>query len=186
MNDINVPDRQHAHQGCTESARGAPKHPTKPWELDIDVYLTSVGPPAQFSIDTCLPFEFKDGDSHAWIHFHSSDRTAGFKLNFRLYDNTGAVPPYVFPNPPGNPKQGGDPNKWALWSSEGEGCPPEAAQWDQFTAQSVADQGTTLVVSNLNTYKTDFGYTLRVTNDNGKTFVNLDPGGTNYNGSSRF
>lgn len=183
MNDANVRGERDGGRGRSEHLRG-PNGPGKPWEIDIDVYLESVGPPAKFYVDTCLPVEFRSNDEHAWIKFYSSDRSDGFKLNFRLYDNTGAADPYVFPNPPGHPNQRSDASKWALWSSEGAGCPPVADQWEEFTAESVGDQGTTLVVRNLNTYETDFGYTLRVTNDGGKTFVNLDPGGTNYNGNS--
>lgn len=183
MSDIDVKDRRHeGSEEAMQHSKVLAKGPSKPWEIDIDVYLDSVDP-LDFSIDTCLPQS--EDDSQSCIEFNNAGRN-GFTLNFRLYDNTGANPSYVFPDPPGNPNQGGDPQTWALWSSQGEGCPPPgyADQWDQFTAVKVKDKGTTLEVTNLNQYQSDFGYTLRVTNDGGASFVNLDPGGTNNNGNS--
>jgi hypothetical protein len=178
MNDISVKDRS---ENEIHEERGRPKpqgtKPTKPWETDIDVYLTSVGPPAQFQISTCLPL-----DQSGNIVFYNNGRP-GFMLHFRLYDqtNNGAGSGYVFPSPPAPPNQ---PMNWAMWSSAGSGCPvPGCGQWSEFTTVNVKDQGTTLVVQNTNTSQTVFGYTLRVTNDNGSTFVDLDPGGNNQNGS---
>lgn len=184
MDDVRVKDRDRASKPEQQPKRKLQtRGPTNPWEIEVDVYLKSAGPPADFCIDTCLPAEFHGNDPHPWIVFSNHGRD-GFKLNFRLYDNTGASSAYVFPDPPGNPTKGGDPQKWALWSADSQTCPPPPGQWDQFTAVEVKDKGTTLVVRNLNQVQTDFVYTLRVTNDGGQTFVNLDPGGTNNNGSS--
>ena len=151
-----------------------PQRPSRPWEVDVDVYLKSVGPPAQFDILCCLPV-----DQNGNIVFYNNGRP-GFTVNFRLYDDTNSG--YVFPNPPAPPNK---IMKWAMWSTQGQGCPPQGSgQWPEFTSVNVKDQGQTLVVRNTNTTQTNFGYTLRVTNDGGATFVDLDPGGTNENGNS--
>jgi hypothetical protein len=180
MHDVDIKERR----GITAAAK---HHPDNPWTVDVDVYLYSVGPPAEFTVDTCLPVELDCDDPHGRIVFRNNGRD-GFNLVFRLFDNTngGEGSGYVFPDPPG-PKHVSDHNKWALWSKEGEGCPPAgyADQWSEFTSTSVTDQGQTLIVRNKNSTRTLFGYTLRVTNDDGQTFVNLDPGGNNMNGNSR-
>jgi hypothetical protein len=173
MNDIDLKDRNK-----TTAEHGAPElqgqRPTKPWDVEVDVYLTSVGPPATFSIATCLPV-----DPNGNIVFSNNGRP-GFTINFRLYDGTGGG--YVFPNPPAPPNK---EMQWAMWSTQGQGCPPQGSgQWSEFTSQNVKDQGETLVVRNTNSSQTQFGYTLRVTNDGGQTFVDLDPGGSNQNGST--
>lgn len=179
MNDINVEDRSHteAHQkGEHQTFQG--QMPTKPWEAEVDVYLTSAGPPAVFEIETCLPVDAEDN-----IVFNNNGRP-GFNINFRFYDNTngGNGSGYVFPNPPTPPNK---EMQWAMWSSAGQGCPtPGCGQWSEFTSVSVKDQGKTLVVRNTNSSPTFFGYTLRVTNDGGANFVDLDPGGSNQNGST--
>jgi hypothetical protein len=174
MNDVDLKSRP--MKGATE-LRG--QAPGKPWEAEVDVYLTSVGPPVAFTIETCLPT-----DASGNIIFKNNGRP-GFNINFHLYDNTndGQGSGYVFPNPPAPPNKTG---AWAMWSSAGQGCPPQGCgQWSEFTCTATKDQGKTLVVRNTNTSQTTFGYTLRVTNDNGATFVDLDPGGVNQNGSSR-
>lgn len=173
MNDIHFKDRTAA------KSKGKPmvKGPQKPWEIDIDVYLYSVGPPADFEIKTFLPRDAKGNPN-----FYDQGRD-GFVISFRLYDNTngGAGSGYVFPNPPAPPNK---KDQWALWSQKGPGCPPkDCGQWSEFTSQSVKDQGQTLVVVNENKTVTEFGYTLRVTNGDGK-YHDLDPGGYNQNGNA--
>jgi hypothetical protein len=173
-----------------ECRAAAKHHPTRQWAVDVDVYLYSVGPGdhADFEVVSCLPVDKEAPDPHGRIVFQNNGRP-GFTVNFRLFDNTnkGEGSGYVFPNPPG-PKHVSDPEKWAMWSRIGEGCPPAdyADQWEEFASTDVIDEGTTLVVRNLNQTRTLFGYTLRVTNNDGASFVNLDPGGHNMNGSSRF
>ena len=175
MNDINAK----AHVKGKQALKG----PQKAWEVDIDVYLKSVGPPpeykADFEMKACLPVDAANKN----ITFYNQGRP-GFVINFRLYDNTngGAGSGYEFPNPPSVP---GKESAWAMWSRQGKGCPPQNhGQWSEFTSQSVKDQGQTLVVVNQNQTVTEFGYTLRVTNDGGKCFVDLDPGGNNQNGNN--
>lgn len=99
----------------------------------------------------------------------------GFVIDYHLVN-----PPngYVFPDNP-------IPNHLAeaLWSAVGsDGCPSVAGQWPSFTARNVKDNGLTLVVRNLNDCIAQFGYVLRVTNDNGASYLPLDPGGFNQNG----
>jgi hypothetical protein len=170
-----------SHQGAEEARRSEARSRElgPPWEIDVYVDLTSARNPPEFSIDTCLPLKSHKGDKHPWIIFNNAGRN-GFTLYFRLSDQTGANNSYVFPDPPGRPGDNIDPLKWALWSQQGQTCPTSAGQWPQFTALRVEDDGSTLVVQNLNEYQADFYYTLRVTND-GEHFVNLDPGGTNNN-----
>lgn len=179
MSEVTTKDRSHseAHHKDEDTAL-LRQVPGKPWEAEVDVYLTSVGPPAAFQIQTCLPV-----DPNGNIVFYNNGRP-GFSINFHLYDNTnnGAGSGYVFPNPPSPPSK---LMQWAMWSSAGQGCPPVGSgQWSEFTSVVVKDQGKTLVVRNTNSTQTLFGYTLRVTNDGGTTFVDLDPGGSNQNGNA--
>jgi hypothetical protein len=175
MDDINVRDGGKGECKPTQAIKG----PQKPWEIDVDVYLKSVGPPADFQMKACLPIDKTNKN----LYFYNEGRP-GFIINFHLYDNTnnGAGSGYVFPNPPAPPNK---ESEWALWSRQGPGCPPkDHGQWAEFTSQNVKDQGQTLVVVNKNETVTEFGYTLRVTNDDGQKFVDLDPGGYNQNGNN--
>jgi len=139
------------------------------WTVDVDVYLENENNPPDFTVETCLPTTGND------IAFHNRGRN-GFKVAFHLHDLTGNG--YCFPGPP----QGEDK---ALASTIGEGCPPKNSteQWEEFKAIKVKDSRMTLVVRNLNQSVTKFGYTLRVTKDDGATFLELDPGGDNQNGN---
>lgn len=99
----------------------------------------------------------------------------GFDIEYRLKS-----PPsgYLFPdnNIPNHLSQ-------ALWSAVGTNdCPKTAGQWDQFKAKKVKPGGLTLEVRNKNECIADFGYVLRVTNDDGENYLELDPGGRNQNG----
>ena len=179
MADIDTKDRK---QSAGDEKSMAPKtqehKPNKPWEIDVDVYLKSVSP-LDFELRTCLPID----PANKNISFSNNGRP-GFTISFHLYDNTngGSGSGYVFPNPPAPPHKEAE---WALWSKQGQGCPPkDHGEWDQFTSTNVKDHGLTLVVANKNDSVTEFGYTLRVTNDNGASFVDLDPGGNNQNGAS--
>lgn len=179
MAGIDIKDRKRAKPDEKRAMfKTLMKKPDKPWEVDIDVYLESVGPPAKFKIKTCLPVDPADEN----ITYFFNKGRPGFTVSFHLYDNTnnGAGSGYVFPNPPKPPHK---ESEWALWSRQGPGCPPkDYGQWDGFTSINVKDHGLTLVVTNKNDSVTEFGYTLRVTD--GANFVDLDPGGNNQNGAS--
>jgi hypothetical protein len=75
----------------------------------------------------------------------------------------------------------------AIWSRIGDGCPDGSwAKNEVFKPVRVVEpDGTTLVVDFRNdSYIGDFRYTLRVTKDDGRTYLELDPGGTGTNGNS--
>ncbi len=173
MDDIDLKDRNETDAVRAELvtdllARG----PDKEWLIQVDVYLEdAASDPAKFRLESCLPM-----DLQGVITFHNRGRP-GFEILFNLIDETNSG--YCFP-----PNRKRDD---ALWSRQGPGCPPKdyGQQWDQFEVVRVVEPDrTTLVVHNKNDFVTEFGYTLRVTNDGGVTFVDLDPGGLNQD--SRF
>jgi hypothetical protein len=103
------------------------------------------------------------------LTFHNYDHP-GYVITFRLKEpNFG----YAFP----------DDLDEALFSVDRPICPDTRGQWAQFKAKAVSDGGKSLVVRNHNKDKVRFGYTLRVTDDKGASFWNLDPIGSNENGS---
>lgn len=176
MSDVTVKDHDAADDVQAESLRGQ-HHPTKPWQAEIDVTLTSAGPPAEFQIQTCLPV-----DENGNIIFGNNGRP-GFNLTFRLYDNTNnnQGSGYAFPQ--------GVSEADAVWSVLGQsGCPSEGA-WEVFPKESISveDEGATLVVSNPNpgpTPQGNFRYTLNVVKAGTTSYVAIDPGGTNNNGGT--
>ena len=150
--------------GKTEAQR-------QPWQVDVDVYLYDSGATPPFKIESYLQADKKNDN----LQFHNRGRH-GFLINFHLHDETGKN--YQFPKPADKAE--------ALWSSMGPGCPPpNCGQWKEFTAERIIQNRSVLVVRNLNETVTEFGYTLRVTNDDGATYRDLDPGGDNWNGSFR-
>lgn len=172
MDDISIKDRPETEQKNERdmSARAA-LPPRGPWLVDVDVYLDDVTDPQKprFHLETYLPM-----DPNGVITFHNRGRD-GFEIRFNLIDNTGQG--YLFPPPP--------KKDHALWSRQGRGCPPDNydRQWHEFEVVRVIEPALeTLVVRNRNETVTEFGYTLRVTNNNGATYIPLDPGGNNQNG----
>ena len=140
-----------------------------PWDVDVDVYLYSEDDDPPFRLDSYL-----QGTPGSDLIFHNR-RRPGFVVKFHLHDETGQG--YLFP------KEKDEED--ALWSRMGDGCPPDnyGKQWDEFKVQKIINGRQTLVVRNLNKTKTHFGYTLRVTKDDGATYRDLDPGGDNQNGN---
>lgn len=140
-----------------------------PWDVDVDVYLYAADHDPPFRLDSYLQSK-PDGD----LVFNNR-RRPGFIVNFHLHDETGEG--YLFPKTSDEDE--------ALWSRMGEGCPPDhyGQQWEEFKVQRIINSRQTLVVRNLNQTPTKFGYTLRVTKDDGKTYRDLDPGGDNQNGN---
>ena len=175
MDDITVGDRQETHPEKKHNMSKAGAVESRPsWLVEVDVYLEDAdSDPPQFRLETCLPMDPEDPDKV--ITFHNRGRP-GFDIKFNLIDETGQG--YSFP-PQGKRDE-------ALWSRQGPGCPPDNhnQQWDQFTSVRVIEPDQmTLVVHNKNETITEFGYTLRVTKDNGVNYIDLDPGGNNQNGS---
>jgi hypothetical protein len=140
-----------------------------PWDVDVDVYLYAEDHNPPFRLDSYLQPN-PGGDL-----VFSNRRRPGFVVKFHLHDMTGEG--YLFPETKDEEE--------ALWSRAGAGCPPTnyGKQWDEFFVQRITDSRQTLVVRNLNKTPTKFGYTLRVTKDDGKTYRDLDPGGDNQNGN---
>lgn len=73
----------------------------------------------------------------------------------------------------------------AIWSELGAGACPTKGVWDVFAPRKILNGDLTLKARNPNVLPElgPFGYTLRVTKDGGKTYLALDPGGVNQNGS---
>lgn len=144
--------------------------PKQPWSVDVDIYLTKGCPDPQFEIKTSLPIDPATGN----IIFHNN-RRPGFIIRFNLHDETGTNPPFVFPPQP--------QVQAACWSETGAAC-PQAPVWQVFDPRRVLNHGKTLEVYNQNPSPAlgAFKYTLRVTNDGGATYCDLDPGGDDLNG----
>ena len=139
---------------------------TKNVTVTVHLDLSSTPP---FTLETSLP---KTKKGH--LKFQNGKKD-GFLIDFELDD-----PDNVY-------TWGTDPAR-ALWSTSQAVCPTAAGQWDQFTTQGtdgITNGGMTLQVLNRNETVQDFGYTLRVTRDNGANYVNLDPIGSNQNSNSR-
>ena len=140
----------------------------QPWDVEVDVYLKKACPNPKWEIQTALPVE--NGN----IIFKNNHRP-GFYINFNLYDETGSNPPYTFPPQP--------KVKEACWSKVGSAC-PTASIWEVFEPLTVTPDGMILRVYNDNPAPGlgSFKYTLRVTNDGGGSYCDIDPGGGDDNG----
>jgi hypothetical protein len=185
MNEIDIKEMdrpQTEERNVTRKERGqhvnGPKHP---WQVEIDVYLNSVGPgpdDVDFEVDTCLPTEPDlDDPKHPRVDFKNEGRDDGFTISFRLFDNTngGLGSNYRFPL---NASDG-------VWSQVGHSC-PTTATYGVFPEDSldVKDKGLTLVACNPNPPpgQGHFKYTLNVSTTGNPPYVRLDPGGNNMNG----
>jgi len=119
-------------------------------------------PPFRFE-STDLPI---GPDNHIYFKFGKKD---GFRVHFTLDD-----PTYTFL----------DKKEDALYAHNQAACPPGPCSLDGFKALRFDNGKQTLIVHNKNDATTDFGFTLRVTNDGGKTHLDLDPIGSNQNSNS--
>lgn len=139
-----------------------------PWQVDVDVHVYDEKADPPFRIESYL-----QTSAGGKLQFHNRGRH-GFIVNFHLHDETGRG--YKFPMPNELAK--------ALRSQPGTSCPPKTCgQWQEFTADRIIQNRSVLVVRNLNETKTEFWYALCVTDDDGKTYRDLDPGGDNWNGN---
>ena len=157
----------------SESATGRPPPPPppQPWDVEVDIYLTKACPDPVFDIKTSLPIDSSSGN----IIFENN-RRPGFNIKFNLHDETGSG--YVFPPQP--------QVRQACWSQIGTSC-PQSPMWQVLDPRRVTNQGRTLEVYNENPRPPvgplgPFKYTLRVTNDGGATYCDLDPGGDDMDG----
>ena len=168
MDDVTTREPSLSHtetHGSSQSQSGS----GTPWDVEVDVYLETVGPPATYRIESYLQPQ-GNGD----LVFENHGRP-GFNVRFCLHDETGGG--YKFDGPP-NLQQ-------AIWSQLGTTCPTSGV-WDVFDPKQVKDQGMTLVAYNRNPSPAQgiFQYALNVTNDNGASYVSIDPGGNNMNGGT--
>lgn len=138
--------------------------PGDPWMPIVDVILH---PDTQ-------TFEFKSSDIDIGPKnsiIFQNDAQPGFVVTFRLQ---GPPNEYRFPE---NLAE-------ALWVTEDADCPTEKNNGGgPMIAKAVNNNGLDLVVRNKNKDKETFSFAPRVSNDGGRTFWNLDPVGSNENGS---
>ena len=135
--------------------------PLKTKDVNVTVHLDLNHEP-DFYFETSLPMK-----NHDNLVFSRGNQD-GFKISFTLDDPDHL---YTF----------GKDKDEALYSTAQAVCPTEKGQWDEFKALNIENGDLTLVVHNKNKSTTDFGYTLRITKDAGKTYKDLDPIGTNQN-----
>ena len=141
---------------------------TNPWEVQINVTLTSEDP-VRFTLDSNdLPG--KNGN----FTFNNNGRP-GFNITFAFKDETGQS--YKWPDNAHKDE--------AVWSALGNVC-PDSPTFEPLHAIGVDPTQMKLRVNNRNPKPAQgqFMYTLRVTKDGGETYLAMDPGGVNQNGSS--
>jgi hypothetical protein len=162
MSDVLVKDRP--REANSPDGQGS-----KPWDVDVDVYLYSCSP-----LDFCIDSYLQSNSGNEDLYFYNRNHP-GFNVRFHLHDETGQN--YRFPDPP----RRGD----ALWSKIGTDC-PTVATYDIFSQHSISvtDQGATVVAYNPNSEPAQFQYTLNVSTTGGPPYCAIDPGGNNMNGNS--
>ena len=148
--------------------------PELPWHIEVDVYLERAGNNPLFRLHSTMP----TNPANEYLIFQNNNRP-GFIINFNLIDETNSG--FLFPQT--------SKKKAAVWSRVGNQCPINGDEvWDVFEPLRVINERTTLVVRNDNPSPAlgQFKYTLRVTNDDGKSYTELDPGGDDQNGPRTF
>jgi hypothetical protein len=140
-------------------------------DVYVDVTLNSETP-GDFTIEPFPPGSLPKGPKGELVFENKGH--PGFFVHFRLQDRTGLG--YFFPRP--------NDRKEAVWSQRVEDACPESAVWDVFDPRNISGDRLTLIVHNPNVAPVlgQFGYTLRVTKNNGQDYLPLDPGGDNRNG----
>lgn len=140
-------------------------------DVHVDVVLESDNP-VRFRIEPSPPNSLPTGANGELIF--SNDHHPGFHIHFNLRDISCLG--YLFPTT--------SDKKEAVWSQLGNGACPKSEMWEVFKPLHVSPHQLTLTVDNPNGSPAQgpFGYTLRVTKDNGASYLDLDPGGLNQNG----
>lgn len=139
-----------------------------PRDAHIDVVLESEHPTLKFHLESeDIPI---GPESH--VHF-SNCYHPGFHVFFHIKDPHGLG--YRFP--PNSDKRD------AIWSVVGDGACPHSEAWEIFEPLNVSSDRLTLKTKNPNSAEQKFGFTLNVTKTGGPPYEELDPGGTNHNGS---
>jgi hypothetical protein len=141
-------------------------------DVHVDVILESDNP-VKFSVEPSPPGSLPMGPNGELIF--ANDHHPGFHIHFHLQDPHCLG--YRFPK--------NSDKKEAIWSQLGSGACPSVGKWEVFQPLTVGASRMILTVDNPNPKPAQgpFGYTLRVTKDNGATYLALDPGGVNQNGS---
>ena len=133
-------------------------------EVTVDLYIDPKANPP-FTMKSTL---LKDGK----LTF-KNDHHPGFVIDFNIVDDAGG---YRFP----------DSAKDALAAAElatgKPTCPKQGAEWAEFEPLEVDNGNRTLRVMNHNNHPADFGFTMFVTKDGKKPYLELDPIGDNRNG----
>jgi hypothetical protein len=148
---------------------------SSPWQKSVAVTLESVDP-LQYTI---VPTGSDPLPTQNGLLVFDNNNHNGFNINFTFTDKTNGG--YLWP--PNNLKG------QAVWSKVGTAIAcPASPDTDVFHAVSVNKTCTVLKVNNPNPSPAQgaFQYTLCVTNDGGATYLPLDPGGINNNGSTRY
>ena len=150
---------------------------SNPWQKTVSVTLTAVDPVAktgEYQLQPVGPDPIPVGPDGSLVFENAGHN--GFNIDFVLTDQTGQK--YAFP--PNKQKQ------QAVSSQMGaiDACPAQGIS-DVFKVINVGGaNNSVLSVHNKNQDEVvgTFSYVLWLTNDNGASYIKLDPGGTNHNG----
>lgn len=150
---------------------------SNPWQKTVSVTLTAVDPVSKtgvYQLQPVGPDPIPVGPDGSLIF--DNDGHNGFNIDFVLTDLTGQN--YAFP--PNNKKQ------QAVSSQMGaiDACPPQGVSVVMSPTNVSGPNNSILSVHNPNQGNVvgTFSYVLWLTNDNGASYIKLDPGGTNNNG----
>ena len=173
MDNIHVNHREQGHKGGEARMSKVKTQVRKAWEVVVDVYLHSETP-GDFDVESYLQ---SDPGSNKLVFCNNGH--PGFNVTFNLHDETGLGYQFI-----GAPKE-----EDSLWSQCGStGCPGSPGSWEVFDKKSVTVTNAGMVMKALNENPSpaqgDFRYTINVTKDGGRTYLPLDPGGINQNGST--
>jgi hypothetical protein len=146
-------------------------NPKPPRDVHVHVILNSETP-GDFRVEPAPLGSIPTGPNGELIFQNNGHN--GLFVHFHLIDNTGLH--YRFPRQPNRSD--------AIWSQLGNGACPNTGIWEVFDPRNISADRLELIVFNPNVDPTlgQFGYTLRVTKDDGAHYLPLDPGGDNQNG----
>jgi hypothetical protein len=172
MDNTDVKDREHTEAGEERMSKNKVQA-RKSWDVIVDVYLHSEAA-GDFDIESYLQSSPPSKKLIFWNNGHP-----GFNITFNLHDETNLGYKFV-----------GAPNEEdSIWSQlGGTGCPGAPGAWEVFDKTSITITNAGMVMKAFNQNPSpaqgDFRYTINVTKDGGTTYLPLDPGGTNNNGST--
>ena len=150
---------------------------SNPWQKTVSVTLSSVNQGSKTGVYQLQPVgldPIPTGPDGSLIF--DNDHHNGFNIDFVLTDQTGQG--YAFP--PNNQKQQAVSSQLGATTM----CPPQGTS-EVLNAINVSGPNNSILsVHNPNQGNVvgPFSYALWVTNDNGSSYIKLDPGGRNNNG----